>query len=40
MTAETATTATPGERWAGLPHLPVFSREYQERSQRLTRKRP
>jgi cytochrome P450 len=29
MTADTATTATPEERWAGLPQLPVFSPEYQ-----------
>src|SRR5215469_5566524 len=37
MTADAATTATPAERWAGLPQLPVFSPEFQEDPHRFLR---
>lgn len=37
MTADSATTATHGARWADLPHLPALSPEFEEDPHRLLR---
>jgi cytochrome P450 len=37
MTADSATTAAPAERWPDLPHIPAFSPEFQEDPHRLLR---